>query len=522
MATPDRLGHPVALWAFRELEGRPDVDKRLVYAALCRRLGARSDDRFAEMREALRACARELGVAVPSAAQYEAWRVGSPTGVGAPTIAQLRSACGSWSKALALLFDAPEADPTRRRLLAHGGRFDRGAAVRAVRDFLAWLPPDEPPTFSRYREWSSCVPPDEDGRTRVPSKEQPFIRLFGSWTRALRVAGVEPSRLRIQRTRRARYFTRDDLLAALQAAHAELGEPLSRARYDAWVHERDRQAKGDDSELQPAPLSATISNKLGGWRRASTTVLGENVLLSRRVRPQDFSDEQLMMLYRECRREVCHAPSGDEYDSWRVARSQTSLVDTTNALPHSNTLRRRLGGGAWSAVALAAGEEELPRSRRRRAAFPTDELVAAYRACAATVGHEPSNGEYCAWREDRLRDNPTDRVPAAWTLVLRLGAGSWISVAEAVNPGAMAPPRRRPVRYSAAELAAAWRACRSDLGRSPRQDAYDSWRHSRLRSNPQSQPLPFSRTLIKRLGAGTWGGVEQVLETGEVTGYDAF
>jgi hypothetical protein len=518
MAASDPLGHPLAVWAFRELEGRPDVDKQLVYSALCRRLGVQSDDRLAAMRGALRACAGELGVAVPSAAQYEAWRVGSPTGVGAPTIAQLRRAGGSWSKALVLLFDAPEADPTRRRLLAHGGRFNQGAAVRAVREFLAWLPPDESPTLSRYLEWASRVPRDEDGRTRVPCNEQPFNRLFGSWSSALRAAGVEPSRMHIQRARRARRFTRDDLLVALGAAHAELGDPLSRVRYDAWVHERDRQADDEDARFQPAPLSATISNKLGGWRRACATVLGENVLLSRRLRPPDFSDEQLMMMYRECRQEIGRPPSGDEYDAWRLARTRTSLVDKTNALPHSNTLRRRLGVGAWSGVALAAGEE-LPRSRRRRAEFSTDELTAAYRACATAIGHDPSNGEFDAWREARLRDNPTDRVPASWTLVRRLGAGSWTSIAGAVNPGAVTG-WRRALRYSAEELAAAWRACRDDLGRSPGQEAYDTWRHSRMRSDPHGRPLPFSRTLIKRLGDGTWRGVKQTLETGEVTEHD--
>ena len=120
------------------------------------------------MRDALAACARELGVAIPSVAQYEGWRVGSPTGVGAPTSAQLRSACGSWSKASSMLLDAPEADPTRRRLLVHGGRFTEEQALQAVRTFLAGLAGDERPTISRYLEWAAVVPRDADGRTRVP------------------------------------------------------------------------------------------------------------------------------------------------------------------------------------------------------------------------------------------------------------------------------------------------------------------------------------------------------------------
>ena len=383
-----RLGHPLALWAFRQLEGRPDVDKRLVYEALCERLGVQSDGRRTAMRDALVACACELGVAIPSVAQYEAWRIGSPRGVGAPTAAQLRRACGSWSKALSMLLDAPEADPTRRRLLAHGVRFTGEQALRAVRTFLASLPNDEPPTFSRYLEWAASVPRDADGRTRVPCNAAAFVRIFGSWNLALCAAGVELSRIHLRSRRRARRFTRDDAVAALRAARAALGEPLGRARYDNWVRENDRRrASEPDANVSPAPTSYTISNLYGGWRRASRVAFGEGILLSRRVRPDDYTNEELIGLWRACIQDIGHPPSGQEYDAWRLTR--TSPSDGTNAVPHSNTLRRRVGGGSWSGVAAAAGEN-LPRSRRRRAEYTADELTDVYRACVTDIGHRPS------------------------------------------------------------------------------------------------------------------------------------
>jgi hypothetical protein len=154
-----------------------------------------------------------------------------------------------------------------------------------------------------------------------------------------------------------------------------------------------------------------------------------------------------MALYRDCRQETGRPPSGEEYDHWRLARR--SRESGTNALPHSNTLRRRIGGGSWSGVAAAAGEV-LPRSRTRRADYSTDEIAAMYQACRAAVGHDPSNGEFDAWRETRRRVDPTARIPAAWTFVRRLGAGSWPSIAEAVNPGAVVRPTPRlTLRYSA-------------------------------------------------------------------------
>lgn len=464
------------------------------------------------MRDALAACARELGVAIPSVAQYEGWRAGSPTGVGAPTSAQLRSACGSWSKASSMLLDTPEADPTRRRLLVHGGRFTEEQALRAVRTFLAGLAGDEPPTISRYLEWAAVVPRDADGRTRVPCNESVLIRIFGSWNAALRAAGAERSRIQLRSRPRARRFSRDDAVAALRAAHADLGEPLGQTRYDDWVREIDRRrASEPDASISPAPTAHTVAKLFGGWRRAQTTVLGDGVLLSRRTRPDDYTREQLIALWRACMEHVGHPPSQQEYDAWRLI--WMSHGDGSNSAPHSNTLIRRLGDGRWSGVAAALGEA-LPRSRGRRTEYVADELTEAWRECVTEVGHLPSQSEYDQWREARLMDDPTTRVPFSWTLVRRIGGGSWTAIGGPVSGNSGSGRIRSRPSYTDDELAAAWRACRDELGRPPRQDEYDGWRHSRLRLDPHGGSVPFSRTLLKRLGGGTWRGVGRALETG--------
>jgi hypothetical protein len=102
------------------------------------------------------------------------------------------SKCGSWWKGLSMLVDAPEADPTRRRLLAHGPRFTRTQALSAVEAFLRDLPVDEAPRLGRYLEWAAGVARDRDGRTRVPCNQQAFMRLFGSWNAVLTGAGEDP------------------------------------------------------------------------------------------------------------------------------------------------------------------------------------------------------------------------------------------------------------------------------------------------------------------------------------------
>ena len=510
-----RLGHPSALWAFGQLVRRPDVDKRLVYEALCERLGVQADGRRAGMRDALAACARELGVTIPSAAQYEGWRVGSPAGVGAPTTGQLRRACGSWSNALSLLLGAPELDPTRRRLLAHGIRFSQEQVLRAVGAFLASLPRDESPTQSRYLEWAATVPRDADGRTRVPCSGSPWRRTFGSWTAVLRAAGAEPSLIRFRsRPRARRGFTREDAVAALRAAHAELGEPLGTARYDNWGREIERRrACEPDANTAPVPTAHTVGRLFGGWWPALKSALGEGVLLSRRVQPYEYTSEQLMALWQACRQHLGHPPAVHEYDAWRLSRM--SHGDGTNSAPHYNTLSRRIGNGSWSGVAAAAGEDGSRPRRRLPPEYTADVLTSAYGGCVTELGHLPSVNEYEQWRESRLLRDPTTRVPADSTLARHLGGGLWAAVAAAVSGNAVNGRIRRGFSYTHDDLVAAWWSCSNDLGRPPGRNAYDGWRDRRLQNDSRSSALPSSVTLLKRLGGGTWRGVGRALDTGD-------
>jgi hypothetical protein len=88
-AAPLADDRDIAVRLFRLMEGRSDADRRLVFEATGERLDGAVDLEHAEMLEALRACARDLGVTVPSAEKYESWR--ASRGLGAPNVAQFRS-----------------------------------------------------------------------------------------------------------------------------------------------------------------------------------------------------------------------------------------------------------------------------------------------------------------------------------------------------------------------------------------------------------------------------------------------
>lgn len=500
-STENHADRPLAVWVYRQL--RSDADRRFVYEVLCERLTGGSDSTRDAMREAMSACVEEIGLPVPSAAQYERWRTTSSGAYGAPTIGQLRTAFGSWSQALAALLGTPEADPTVRRLLATRRPFTQEQALRGVCEFLKWLPGDETPRAVRYFEWAATLEPDSYGCTDVPRSPATITRAFGSWRAALRAAGADLDRVQTVRRRRKAKFTRQDAVEALRAAQLECGEPLSQARYDLFVRERDR-ALGDDQVA--APRAQSVGAMFGGWRCALKHVFGAHVLLSRGSPNTEYTREELIAAYRACEKDVGGAPSQIAYDGWRYTKMQRG--ETDNFVPFSHTLTRRIGEGSWSRVAAALGVE-VSRSRRSRREFSDGELVAFYRECAEDLGHLPTQKEYDRWRERKLAVGATTNVPFSNTLIRRLGRGAWRPIASAIDahllgfPPSPALGRRR---WSSRELEAVWERCQAEVGRRPTMAVYTSWRAQRLAELPACL-IPDHKTLTRWLGSGSWRNI---------------
>jgi hypothetical protein len=479
----------------------PDRDRRFVYEALCARVGAASDSSRAASRGAMAACAAALGVSLPSAAAYDRWQVTAPAGLGAPTSARIRREfAGSWSGALGALLDAPQADPTRRRLLTNCPRYTDEQVLDGVRRFVESLSPEIPATSTVYVEWASEEPLDIDGRSRVPRTRSPAVRVFGSWDAAVKAAASEPRRARSRRHRPPGRFTKDDAMRSLRAAHRELGDPLTMTRYDAWVRLKDRlRSERSEGAGEPAPLVHTVANMFGGWPEALVQALGEDVTRARRSRRRGYPDAQLAASWRACEKHVGHASSQHEYDAWRY--SQPPLSD--GSIPHAfgHTLSRRICNGSWSGVARAL-RSELPRSRRSRREFSDDELLAPLRACATELGRIPSEYFYNLWRQDQLARDDTQHLPVSHTLCLRIGHGSWRTVVAALD---FVVPRiaSRRDRFTRQDLIDAWQQCVSDLHEPPSIADYKRWRQGRVAQDP-ARRVPHYKTVADRLGGGSW------------------
>lgn len=103
------------------------------------------------------------------------------------------------------------------------------------------------PSYRRYAEGRSIA----DGRP-WPSNATVTAR-FGSWSRALIAAGLEPLGPLSSQSRRK--FSDDDCVAAMQAAAEKLGEPPTVAAYREFARESDGAY----------PSEATLRQRFGNW-----------------------------------------------------------------------------------------------------------------------------------------------------------------------------------------------------------------------------------------------------------------
>jgi hypothetical protein len=129
---------------------------------------------------------------------------------------------------------------------------------------------------------------------------------------------------------RAPAFSDRQLLDALRAAAAELGEPLTNGGYDGWQ-------RGRDSAASPALLI----RRFGSWRAACEAAgLSANATRSTTRR---WSEEDLVAVVAAYLASPGATGSFADYSSW--ARSQEDA-------PSGATLRQR---GSWAELKRRAG-----------------------------------------------------------------------------------------------------------------------------------------------------------------------
>lgn len=129
----------------------------------------------------------------------------------------------------------------------------------------------------------------------------------------------------------ARAFSEAELLAALRAAAAELGEPLTTGDYDAWQRGRDTAAS-----------PALLIRRFGSWRAACEAAgLSANATRSTSRR---WSEDDLLAVVAAYLASDGATGSYADYSAW---------ARTHEGAPSGATLRQR---GSWADLKRRATE----------------------------------------------------------------------------------------------------------------------------------------------------------------------
>lgn len=506
-----RDAHPLAQRLFRGLEGGSDVDRRTVFEALRRRLATDRPEHLVEIAEALCACADDLALdagPVPER-KYVEWRR-SGRGAGAPSPASIRRlGHGSWSRGCAAALSLPTVDPVHRRLFRSRAPHSREAMLDAVRRFVASLPEGMAPSRSRYGPWAAGLNLFESCDVRVPLSAGTMDRAFGSWTDALRAAGIEPDHPSWKRFRRTLGFSREDAIRGLRIAAKELGPPVTMNRYDEWVFRCDDSrpsSPGDARDAFPVPYASSISTRFGGWRSAIRAVLGPDFPVAR-SRSREYSDDDLARAWGDFIEQFGQRPTAS---TWSTYREMTRAGEQSYLLPSASTLMQRLGGGSWARVCCYFGCVDVPAPRRSRP-WTDAQLIAAWEDCKCALGAAPgSQHHYDLWRERRRGQDHGTLPPTSSALIRRLGDGSWRDLFIRLED--TPPPRGRAGCrcYPAAQIQEAWQEAKRFVDRPPSMSDYERYRTKRITETGGAVAVPTIGVFLRRFG--TWRELHLQLE----------
>lgn len=404
-----KTAHPLARQGWRLLRHRSEADRRLVFDALQRRLDV--GPTTTKQEQALYALRRWMELngksKAPSRRAYDEFRDGQANKSDWPSATLIRNAYGkSWEAAAAAAEGRPQPDIPSRRLLARGKRFDPDEVKRALRDWAATVPVDQPLLQADFLAWSRRLmnnpgPTDE----RSPTSDQTIRVTLGGWPEALlaidaldrhprRARGNQPpqndsSTDRASQTEDARAdggrvdlsqapasgsgsFSSEQLVAWVAWAARvsdERGDGLSRADY-VELRQRATKTAADQGRVLRMPGVFTLEGRFGNWAQIRQKA-GLSRSRKREPNREPYTREELLDAASEALRSsisdeaAVSDPAPDQplseyaYRHWRNRRlSELRRKDPRARLPHVESLKNHLGGPKreWAQVLARARE----------------------------------------------------------------------------------------------------------------------------------------------------------------------
>lgn len=236
-------------------------------------------------------------------------------------------------------------------------------AIQAAADEIG-----EPISSEKYREWYSDHSDDYPSLQVIQNSE------YGSWTAACEAAGVLTGR---------QEYTNQDIIDALEAAVAAIGEPLSGVEYDEWAREAD----------EDYPLSATFSNyDIGAFVPACEEIGIETTAIA----PDGYTREDIISSIQQAADDCGEPLSWGEYNEWQ----HDSTVDHPTPTTITNGVFESWGA-ACEAASIPSGTELK---------WAVEDLLDAIRDASEDLGEQITQTEYETWQQAEVGDYPSSAV----------------------------------------------------------------------------------------------------------------
>lgn len=337
--------HPMAKRIFSRLKNDTKASREYVVKSIMPHLGEPETDRARACLQALRECESELG-RVPSAHSYADWRAAHTNPEMWPTKGFIANTFERWTNATSRLSGDFEPDLRWTGRGSHSIAFTENDILDAIREWMSELKIETTPGG-----WSLQHPTHSMPRSirsiKLPS-EQAFLR----WCRD----------------------------------HESDGK-----RRPTKTHAADR-------------VFGTWANAVARASKAGSHSDEVRFLVSMSLASIDDRRELVMPFLKRAIKGHRDGLSGRGFDAWlELEAAKVAGLDQWVASTF-RSMRLVWTFGSWeNAIAEAIGNEAAATfAIRGRAGVTKDALIAAATQCAETIGRQPLNHDYVAWREHEL------------------------------------------------------------------------------------------------------------------------
>ena len=258
-------------------------------------------------------------------------------------------------------------------------------------------------------------------------------RLSSGWNDCLRRAQLEVIADGDVPLRKRNVFTEQEIVAALQECHRDLGQIPTLYTYRLWAQRPDVLARPGNRPETYAPMMRVFGGFPAALRAAG--IVGDAIQRNGHIAPTEwaYDEEEFLDALRNVSKRLGHSPTRLEYDAERrkIAEEQIEAGVQPTALPSLSSIHKRYR--YWSCALDCAGlppaeHKQGPKPGPTEPRYTSEQILGWIREAYAEVGEPFTGVAYDGWRRARLGLKSRGGIAGSLTAAKRFG--SWAKAVE--------------------------------------------------------------------------------------------